>query len=235
MGIVYQPDAAGQGSLAEVPSLHLSCEKSSCSLSLVDGKLPELCLHCGYHIRSTKDSTWNNIYFVPRYLYRTWRGRATRKEYWSFILLMFIILILPRLLRGIAYDYFFIIYLIPIFLILPCIGFTVRSLNDVGFSSIWMIIDLMLFPVLFLITPNLNYFIIEDVFANNVGMCEFLSFASEITFSVDMLLYALIPNFVFGGLSELISLFFFVCFFIDSNKGTNKYGASRKYPMVVKA
>ena len=98
-----------------------------------------------------------------------------------------------------------------------------------------MIIYLILFPVLFLITPNMNYFIIEDVFANDVGMREFLSSASEITFSADMLLYALIPNFVFGGLSELIRLFFFVCSFIDSNKGTNKYAASRKYPMVVKA
>ena len=57
----------------------------ACKQELPDGELGQLppkCPHCGFRLRPEKDTTWQYIRFGLSRLY-TWRGRTTRKEYWS--------------------------------------------------------------------------------------------------------------------------------------------------------
>lgn len=85
--------------------------------------------------------------------YATFSGRARRKEYWMFMLLNFIFLLLTINLDFIILDSTFIledgstmgiVSLIYSFaIILPSLAVTVRRLHDIGKSGWWMFITLV--------------------------------------------------------------------------------------------
>lgn len=216
--------AAGQGSLPEVPALNIPCEKCGMQLELEDSSLPEICPHCGYRVRPATGSMWNNFLFVLKYRYFTWRGRATRKEFWSYYFFSIIFIALAFLLQSIIT--YIGVTLISLYFSLPHIFLIVRRLHDIGFSGIWVKAYWILFAIL-IIEMAATYLYVEmghpygDIDGSDIITSHF---DSNI---IALILFGTLLNFVL----EIIKLFFLVISFINSNKGTNQFGPSRKYPL----
>lgn len=77
--------------------------------------------------------------------YVNFSGRARRKEYWYFVLMQMILIIIAMVLDSIIFDSgigFF--YLIAAFgLFLPGVAVTVRRLHDTNHSGWWFLISLV--------------------------------------------------------------------------------------------
>lgn len=152
-----------QGSaLPPVPEFTIKCEKCNHELALEDGKIPHVCSNCGYHIRPETDSVWSHFGFVFRYRYLTWRGRATRKEFWSFELISHSLWILLLVVSIYIADYFYnkgcMSMLVPLlcvsfssivvyifFIGIPQIFIIARRLHDISMSAVAVVVHLSLF------------------------------------------------------------------------------------------
>ncbi len=77
--------------------------------------------------------------------YAVFTGRASRKEYWYFVLFSFLALIFLSFIEGLfrsLFD-FSIVFLYPIFMlsmIVPSLAVLVRRLHDIGKSGTWFFI-----------------------------------------------------------------------------------------------
>ncbi|MCM3098949.1 DUF805 domain-containing protein [Priestia megaterium] len=75
--------------------------------------------------------------------YATFQGRATRKEYWMFVLFNFIIwcvLSAIELITDIP-PFLRIVYLVVVFI--PSLAVTARRLHDIGRSGWWQLISII--------------------------------------------------------------------------------------------
>ena len=73
--------------------------------------------------------------------YATFQGRATRKEYWMFVLFNFImwcVLSAIELITDMP-PFLRIVYLVAVFI--PSLAVTARRLHDIGRSSWWYLIN----------------------------------------------------------------------------------------------
>jgi uncharacterized membrane protein YhaH (DUF805 family) len=95
-------------------------------------------------------------------------GRARRKEFWYFILVLAVLLIAPYCVEGyfqkptdydLANGIFFILYILHI---VPLLSVTVRRLHDTNQSGWWCLLN-MLGP---LGTLALAYFCVKDSYFN---------------------------------------------------------------------
>lgn len=76
--------------------------------------------------------------------YATFRGRATRTEYWLFTLFAYIFMIIPYILVFIDSLAVFGVILVLLYgaaMILPSLAVTVRRLHDTGRSGWWYLIN----------------------------------------------------------------------------------------------
>ena len=115
--------------------------------------MPEHCPHCAAVLHAQQGSLWANFRLAFS-RYATFRGRATRKEYWGFVL--FYALIFFGLLMGCIITMCYLaaagacgwgtalssiggLYaaLVLVFL-MPMLGAQVRRLHDVGWSGWWI-------------------------------------------------------------------------------------------------
>jgi uncharacterized membrane protein YhaH (DUF805 family) len=85
-----------------------------------------------------------NYYLDALKKYCVFTGRATRKEYWYFILFNFIVALILYLISTVESLHvlgmtLYIIYMIAV--ILPCLGLTVRRLHDIGKGGGWIFIS----------------------------------------------------------------------------------------------
>ncbi len=73
--------------------------------------------------------------------YRTFQGRATRKEYWMFVLFNFVIWCVLSAIELITDmpPFLRIVYLVAVFI--PSLAVTARRLHDIGRSSWWYLIN----------------------------------------------------------------------------------------------
>lgn len=153
------------GALPPIPGLTINCEKCHSALLFEDGMLPHVCPHCGYYLRPETNSVWSHFLFVLRHRYFTWRGRATRKEFWSFELIAHSILILLYVLSiyfaDVMYNKGCMSMLIPLvyislvsfsiyifFIGIPQFFLIARRFHDIGMSAVAVIIHLVLFCAL---------------------------------------------------------------------------------------
>jgi len=69
----------------------------------------------------------------------TFKGRATRKEFWTFIVISYIILILA-VIPAVIIPFVFlpIFWLIYLWLFIASISLMVRRLHDIGLSGFWI-------------------------------------------------------------------------------------------------
>lgn len=263
-----------QENLPPVPSIEVPCEKCSRGMGLINGEIPEKCPHCGYYLRPRKDTIWGNFVFVLCHRYLTWRGRATRKEYWSFSLLagmiwilisIFVFLIFLKYsagddisafnICGLALPSLSVIILSPLAYILligiPKIFLIARRLHDISLSGITVIFHMILLLIMLCIgiafncCSNFSVFeksaharfthsvITEESHHSQEYNIGYVSGGDEISTAMDDT-SSLPYLYLFSSLNiaaEGLSIFFFIICFINSSRGTNQYGPSRKYPL----
>ncbi|OGU59009.1 MAG: hypothetical protein A2X64_03885 [Ignavibacteria bacterium GWF2_33_9] len=75
--------------------------------------------------------------------YVDFNGRARRKEYWMFVLINFIFMILASILDYIIGTYFVIYSLYALAILLPALAVGIRRLHDLGKSGWWIFISLI--------------------------------------------------------------------------------------------
>lgn len=248
---------AGQGSLPEIPVVTVPCERCAGAMEVKEGKLPLLCPHCHYHVRPVTDSMLSNFLFVLKHRLFTWRGRCTRKEYWSYSIISSIlctigvVLILTYAANN---ENEFLLYSIPLYLLclgIPQIFLIARRLHDISLSGITVIIHMLLMMVMMLVMGFTLYWYNNSIDANfSAQVTSYVSTPTEYsvteqTYSYtkpadeDLLVadeqivpihFILISTFLNMGVTAL-NVFFLVICFINSSRGTNKYGPSRKYPL----
>lgn len=138
-----------------VPEPVLECPTCQSKLELEGAELPERCPHCGRALRPGKRGIWANFWLALRQ-YAKFSGRATRAEYWSYILGLYLILIGMVLLVlmlvavlascgvGAAACAFICLGLLVLFglaVVVPSLAVMVRRLHDVGFSGKWLLLS----------------------------------------------------------------------------------------------
>ncbi len=98
-----------------------------------------------------------NWYISVLKKYAEFNGRATRPEYWYFVLINTIItIILVAIGNGIGNNFLDMIYSLIVFI--PTLAVTARRLHDTGKSGWWQLI--LLIPILGLII--LIIFLVKD-------------------------------------------------------------------------
>ena len=94
--------------------------------------------------------------------YADFAGRASRKEFWMFILYYYIFLI-GFLVLGALIGFPFIVLIYILGLMIPCISISVRRLHDTSRSGWWYLIKLI--PLIG--TIILIIFLVEDSHEEN--------------------------------------------------------------------
>ncbi|WP_251423655.1 DUF805 domain-containing protein [Veillonella agrestimuris] len=102
-------------------------------------------------------SIWGHFVSAMKDKFATFSGRASRKEYWSFVLFSIIFAIVAALL-DVAFETNEIISnLVSVIFIVPSISVTVRRLHDVNKSGWWYFIYLVpLFGALYILYLTLK-------------------------------------------------------------------------------
>lgn len=216
-----------------------ACPTCEHPLSLLpSGSLPFSCPHCGRAFRPVEgreDNLWYNFTLALRQ-YAKFSGRATRQEFWSYFLFSFLVSIVPVIALSMVAIAFASIaaargeesiaavvmllvvqivnYGLSLYFLLPAYAVWVRRLHDVGWSGKWVL-----------------GFILSIVAAVAclVGG-TIVNSASDGGVSVEALVL-----YVLAGLLYLfaivVAIVTCVIAFFDSQRGPNKYGPSRKYPI----
>ena len=86
-----------------------------------------------------------NYFIDPIKNYVNFSGRATRKEYWMFILIYIILSILLSILDGVLWTNGILSLVFALFMFLPSLAIAVRRLHDIGKSGWWILISLIPF------------------------------------------------------------------------------------------
>lgn len=196
----------------------------SCGKDIIGYIMPARCPHCGYEMAlppEERENMWKHFVFSMKKSF-TLRGRATRMEYWSFVLfenillyvLFGVVATLSPLLEmwsptpeGDIDTLFLIVLLVlglapTVLLMIPYISVSVRRLHDIGASGIWIPGGILSF-----LTPLFAFF---------------LSDPGDAAFAVAYALLSLVP---IGIWCRIV-----ISHFQDTQRGGNKYGPSSKYP-----
>lgn len=262
----------------QVPDLKVPCEICGSPVSAGQGSLPLNCPHCRRRLRPKTDSVWSHLSYVLFRRLFTWKGRATRKEFWSFTLpawLLFIVcfpfwitfsaaIAFQDVVSG-SFVRFVVIsvsFLLPFILFgLPSAIITARRLHDISVSGKWALIHYVLSFCLFVTVLHSICYCVYDYFSmhDDAEMMEEVFYVVsdeynladcntsllepytldyiesdeclESQVSRKMLSHP-VSGFMFSLASfadVLLGLFLFAFMFVDSTKGINKYGPSRKY------
>ena len=158
--ILTEASAAGED-LPPVPGIkgEVACPYCGQEFTTERKGLPEQCPHCGAELHAQSGGLWRNFALaVKRCL--VFRGRSTRKEYWSTMLMCFVLYMLlamsliitliilavgdhiePGTAIWVGAGAYVFICLSSILLLL---GVYVRRLHDVGWSGWWVAVSMLL-------------------------------------------------------------------------------------------
>lgn len=132
-----------EDSLPAVPAHEASelGECPHCGIMLRGREVPPACPHCDKALHPGTSNPWKNAWYVCKQILN-YRGRATRKEYWCFILFCILVEYGMEMLQrsmseasqevGTSFQ-----CLLTLGLVLACLSATVRRLHDVGRSGWW--------------------------------------------------------------------------------------------------
>lgn len=258
--------------LPEVPGIEVPCEMCGASIQMVQGGLPLNCPKCGKRLRPRSSSIWNSFSFVLFHRLLTFRGRATRKEYWTFGIItsfLFAVLGISAVLFYVSnFDLYidtlfqdFLIFAGSIFFLFilfsvpnTCIG--ARRLHDIGISGKWALLFVIIVSVEFflyiaqvsssvyelslfiqdsiwfdenIILVSHEHYLFIDSFGDRFSLCSEPEFENQLLRFRDSLVTRSALMIVLNIISSSLAFFLLVTAFIDSTKGRNKYGISRKY------
>ncbi len=212
------------------------------------GDLPEKCPHCSHRLGATHAGFFADM-LRPFFLYFTIRGRATRREYWSFSLTFGVLdtllsiyfsgmlMIAPLIARCEVPNKFADILLwgggisgaLWLLLFVPYCTVTARRLHDINYSAWWMGASVVI-NFLTYVTVAL---IIEEV-ASVLELPRILDGDLTRQTMAELLERVIAPwrslAEVLGLLGNALGILIFVFCLLDSQRGSNKYGPSSKYP-----
>lgn len=215
-----------------LPAYAGPCPNCSHEIPLSEPMLPEHCPHCQFTLRAQNpESMWQQFIVAFKKMFE-WRGRATRMEYWSFCLFSNIILFIISLFSNfagsseahaysekISYLYsdieamfgsaMMLQIAVSLIFVIPGISVTIRRLHDIGRSGIWLLAG-----------PILAIIIIMSI-------CMTIASAATHSSSTAFWSASMMISIV---LFIIINITMFVFMVSDSKPGSNKYGASPKYP-----
>lgn len=248
------PDAPPVPPVPPVPPQPAHCP--DCYSELDPLALPVRCPGCQRLLRPERDTLWNNALMALRQ-YATLSGRATRKEFWDFVLFAYLFAFLFILGGGFALGWFLLSLpagdttlplislcaiagigaLAWVALIIPTWCLLVRRLHDAGFSGHWV----LLYLVVYVLYDVLAWFIYAPIF-NGELLARFQSLesagqAQELINNLNLQL-TMVQSQGPGIWLQLASLVtsamgfaLFIMTLFDSQRGSNAYGPSRKYPL----
>jgi uncharacterized membrane protein YhaH (DUF805 family) len=157
--------------------------------------------------------------------FATFTGRSRRSEFWYVYLFQFLLSLVFSLV-GATQLY----YLVSIVLIVPTFALQCRRLHDIGKSGqlIWLqVLSTVFFYVcLFYLIVYMIYNVPEVLTVyreQGIDVSVFQSFYPILNIPGSVIL-------IFFLVAVAIWIMFLVFNCTDSNKGTNKYGPSQKYP-----
>ena len=137
----------------DVPAVELGpCPH--CQEALEGAEEPAVCPHCGRNLHPGTDNLWQNAVYAFKQMF-DFRGRATRREFWSFILysylvqygLAFVAILLGMTVVDVGHldtAWFALVVLPGLVLIPPKLAVTVRRLHDRGHSGWWLLLVLVM-------------------------------------------------------------------------------------------
>lgn len=221
----------------------LLCPRCRTALEVNNNRLPESCPGCGLLLRARRQKAYNHNFMLVWKKALVWRGRAPRREFWGYAIIMGGIGLLLALLLDIVCSGFLMhlvreyVYPVPplpglaaailgsmvgaaillcvLAVPLPLFSVTVRRLHDVGRSMLLPALTLLLavpgilLPVLMLILILIGGPTESDWVDTNTMLIVFGPGVLAVVFGLIVLMLCL----------------------MDSERGTNKYGPSVKYPL----
>jgi len=112
-----------------------------------------------------------NYYLDALKKYVDFEGRATRKEFWMFVLINILIVILLSVIDGILWLKGILTWLYWLALFLPNISITARRLHDINKSGWWQLIALvpLIWPIWLFILLVLDSDCDNKYWANKYG------------------------------------------------------------------
>lgn len=135
--------------------------------------------------------------------YAVFTGRASRSEYWTFVLLTWMIVIatveIIDILSG-SYELILIMKLYLLALMVPYIAVSVRRLHDIGRSGWFFLVNLMS------ISPSILHY---DILPGSI-------------YNVDLLFEVFLP------IGIITTIIWFIFMTQDSDPGNNQYGKNPK-------
>lgn len=215
-----------------LPAYAGPCPNCSHEIPLSEPMLPEHCPHCYFTLRARDpENMWQQFIVVFKKMF-VWRGRATRMEYWSFWLFSNIISAGISLFGNIAgsaetYAYserssylysdmggmfgpaMMVQLAVSLIFVIPGISVAIRRLHDIGRSGIWLLASPVLAIIIFISTC--------------MTIASAATHSSSAAFWPAIMMISIV-------LFIIISITMFVFMVSDSERGSNKYGASPKYP-----
>ncbi|MCQ2366819.1 MAG: DUF805 domain-containing protein [Akkermansia sp.] len=128
-----------------------------CHEALEGAEEPAVCPHCGRNLHPGTDNLWLNAVYAFKQMF-DFRGRATRREFWSFILysylaqyaLAFVAILLGMTVVKVGHfdtAWFALMALVVLpglVFIPPKLAVTVRRLHDRGHSGWWLLLVLVM-------------------------------------------------------------------------------------------
>jgi len=236
-----------------------ACPDCGTPLETQDGMLPPRCPACGRILRPENDTLWANAMMALKQ-YATLSGRATRKEFWSFALYQFVLLFGLVILFTASLAWMLIlksegmdatlqavlccvilavIVLVALALTIPGWCLTVRRLHDMGQSGYWALANIILSVLCSVLAGVAIAWGLAGAFAaapadqDAVGCMQSVvrclqDMESQKTIGAAGALG--IVSSLCEILSNILGIAIFVMMFLDSVRGPNKYGPSRKYP-----
>ncbi|MCQ2370651.1 MAG: DUF805 domain-containing protein [Akkermansia sp.] len=154
--ILTEATAAGED-LPPVPGIkgEVACPYCGQEFTTERKGLPEQCPHCGAELHAQSGGLWRNFALELKHCL-VFRGRSTRKEYWSAVLIYYVLLMLLAIVMVVALSALELDTAIWVgvgayaFMVLGSwlllLGVQVRRLHDVGWSG-WWVAASMLFGV----------------------------------------------------------------------------------------
>lgn len=227
------------------------CPSCTAELKTEDGVLPPQCAQCGRVLRPAKGGFWGDL-LLPLLQYAKFSGRATRAEYWIFTLLVSLVLyggIIAGLIvalvglmqpghnenlligGGVAILAGGGLLLLAL---MPLVSVQVRRLHDAGFSGWWVgayyLCELAylvgLYGFCWDVWQMMNKTVEQGLMNGDASWLRTLQMTMQTNASPEMTAVSML-NFV----GQMLWLFIFIVSFFDSQRGPNKYGPSRKYPL----
>lgn len=215
------------------------CPKCGAELFLEEGEVPVECPACHRILHAADNSFMSALRSAGAQLFSC-SGRATRAEFWWVVLLILILQFIlgianniilitapevvdaPLLTPGVVYA-IISSEVIPLVATILFFALVVRRMHDVGMSGWWVGVAygatyLMKVPILVVII------MVMGMSGEEIKDMDLFNCISEFLYWLVLFLIC----FLVAGVSSMVV---FVASLMDSQKGTNKYGPSVKYPV----